>query len=110
MPDEADDWKPTLAVLSDAAAEVAADHVAIPALAERIYRAKGSAGNLRLHRNNLVFLVADAGCKEEMRRHMVRRLALSDLRKPERLNELAEHQRDLILEWFRRSELDHVPS
>lgn len=50
------------------------------------------------------------GAKEEMRRHMVRRLALSDLRKPERLNELAEHQRDLILEWFRRSELDHVPS
>jgi hypothetical protein len=106
MPDEVDDGKPILAVLSYDAAEVAADHVVIPELVERIYRSKGSGGDLRLNRNNLVFLVADAGRKEEMRRHMVRRLALSDLRKPERLNELAEHQRDLILEWFRRSEME----
>ena len=104
--DEVDDGKPLLAVLSYDAAEVAADHVVIPELVERLYRSKGSGGDLRLNRNNLVFLVADAGRKEDMRRHMVRRLALSDLRKPERLNELAEHQRDLILEWFRRSEME----
>jgi hypothetical protein len=53
---------------------------------------------------NLVFLLADQARKEEMKHQMVRRLALNELRKPERLNKLAEHQRDRILEWYRRSE------
>jgi hypothetical protein len=106
VPDEADDGKPVLAVLGYDAAEVAADPVVVPELVRRIYHHKGSGGDLRINRNNVVFLVADAGRKEEMRRKMVRRLALDDLRRPERLNELAEHQRDRVLEWFRRSELE----
>lgn len=58
----------------------------------------------RLDTNYLVFLVADAARKDEMRHMMTRRLALEEIRRPERLNELADHQRDRVLEWYRRSE------
>jgi hypothetical protein len=35
---------------------------------------------------------------------MVRRLALNELRRPERLNEFPSHQQDRIKEWYQRSE------
>lgn len=104
VPDDAGDGKPDLVLLGYDAVEVAGDNLVVPELVSRIYRQKGAAGDLRLNRNNLVFLLADQARKAEMKHQMVRRLALNELRKPERLNEFAEHQRDRILEWYRRSE------
>jgi hypothetical protein len=51
-----------------------------------------------------VFLVADEARKEEMRHKMVRRLALMELKKPERLGELADHQQAKVRELEGRSE------
>ena len=77
----------------------------VPALVRRIYVRKGSDGSaLRLLRNNVVFVVADDARKAEMRRHASRRLALRELKKPERLAHLAEHQRDKVCELEARSE------
>jgi hypothetical protein len=102
--DDAGDGKPALAVVGYDAVEVASDNVTVPELVSRISRQKGTSGDLRLNRNNLVFLLADQARKEEMKHRMVRRLALNELRAPARLNEFAEHQRDRILEWYQRSE------
>jgi hypothetical protein len=102
--DDAGDGKPALVLMGYDAVEVAADNVAIPELVARIYTQKDATGGLRLNRNNLVSLLADQGRKEEMRHKMVRRLALNELRRPERLKEFPDHQQDRIKEWYQRSE------
>jgi hypothetical protein len=104
VPDDAGDGKPDLVLLGNDAVEVASDNLVVPELVSRIYRQKGAVGDLRLNRNNLVFLLADQARKEEMKHQMIRRLALNELRRLERLNEFAEHQPDRIPEWYRRSE------
>src|SRR5690606_33842078 len=72
-----------------------------------IYTHKGTEETaVRGLRNNLMFVVADDARREEMRRQMVRRLALRELRRPERLNELADHQRDKVKEWDSKAEAD----
>ena len=104
VPDDVGDGRPKLVVLAyDAVTIGAAEDV--PELVRRIYLRKGSDGAaLRLLRNNVVFVVADDARKAEMRRHASRRLALRELRKPERLAHLAEHQRDKVCELEARSE------
>ena len=104
MPDDVGGGRPKLVVLAcDAVAVGAAEHV--PDLVRRLYLRKGSDGSaLRMLRNHVVFLAADDGRKAEMRRHATRRLALRELRKPERLAPLAEHQRAQVLELEARSE------
>jgi len=104
VPDDAGDGKPALVLLGYDAVEVAGDNVLIPELVGRIYEYKDTAGGLRLNRNNLVFLLADQARKVEMKHKMVRRLALNELRRPERLNEFPDHQQDRIREWYQRSE------
>ena len=77
----------------------------VPELIERIYSRKGSEGSaLRALRNNLVFAVADDARKDEMRRKAYLRLALRELKKPERLTDLAEHQQAKVRELEARSE------
>ena len=102
--DDVGNGRPKLVVLAyDAVTIGAAEEV--PELVRRIYLRKGSDGSaLRLLRNNVVFVVADDARKAEMRRHASRRLALRELRKPERLAHLAEHQRDKVCELEARSE------
>ena len=104
VPDDVGGGRPKLVVLAcDAVAVGAAEHV--PDLVRRLYLRKGSDGSaLRMLRNHVVFLAADDGRKAEMRRHATRRLALRELRKPERLAPLAEHQRAQVLELEARSE------
>ena len=104
VPDDVGGGRPKLVVLAcDAVAVGAAEHV--PDLVRRLYLRKGSDGSaLRMLRNHVVFLAADDGRKAEMRRHASRRLALRELRKPERLAPLAEHQRAQVLELEARSE------
>jgi hypothetical protein len=104
VPDDAGDGKPTLVVLGYDAVEVSADNVVVPDLAGRIYAHKGASEELRLNRNNLAFLLADKARKPEMKQKMAWRLALNALRRPEKLNDFAEHQRERILEWWHRSE------
>ena len=95
---------PMLVVMGYDAVDISSEKVVIPPLVENIYQKRGAAGEYRTKRNNLVFLVVDAERKEQMRRQMVRRLALETLRQPLRLHELPEHQREKVNELYRRSE------
>ena len=105
VPDEVADGRPKLVVLGYEAVTIGASVESVPELIERIYTRKGSEGSaLRVLRNNLIFVVADEARKEDMRRKSYRRLALGEMKKPERLVELAEHQQAQVREMEARSE------
>ncbi len=105
VPDEVGDGRPRLIVLAYDGVAIGSAVESVPELIERIYSRKGSEGSaLRALRNNLVFVAADDARREEMRRKAQWRLALQDLKKPERLVDLAEHQQDKIRELEARSE------
>ena len=104
VPDDISQGRPALVIVGYDAADISGQTLEIPDLVERIYRHHGSAGDVRINRNNLVFILADSERKEPMRRMMVRHLALQDLLRPERLEELAEHQQNKMKEMARRSE------
>jgi hypothetical protein len=104
VPDDTSQGRPSLVIIGYDAADVSGQTLEIPDLVDRIYRHHGSAGDVRINRNNLVFLLADSDRKEPMRKKMVRHLALQDLLRPERLKELAEHQQNKMKEMARRSE------
>ena len=99
VPDEIGNGRPLLVVLSYEGCTVGVSVEAVPDLIARIYERKGAeGGSLRQLRNNLVFIVADESRVEEMRQKTARRLALRDLKAPERLAELAEHQQAKVKE------------
>ena len=103
--DEVADGRPKLVVLGYEAVAVGGSVESVPELIERIYARKGSEGSaLRALRNHLVFVAADEARKEDMRRRAYRRLALREMKKPERLVELAEHQQAQVREMEARSE------
>ena len=105
VPDEVADGRPKLVVLGFEAVTIGTTVEAVPELIERIFERKGSEGSaLRVLRNNLVFAVADEARKEDMRRKAYRRLALREMKKPERLVDLAEHQQAKVREMEQRSE------
>ena len=105
--DDAGDGAPILVVLSYDAVTVGSVVDAVPELIRRICTRKGAEGAaLRSLRNNVVFVVADDHRKEEMRRRTVQRLALRELKKPERLQDLAEYQQAKVRELEARSEQD----
>ena len=107
VPDEAGESRPKLVVVSyDAVSfEGTVDH--IPDLVDRIYSRKGADGQaLRLFRNNVVFAVADESLREDMRAQARRLLALRELKKPDRLDDLAEHQQAKVREWAGLSEME----
>jgi hypothetical protein len=107
VPDEIGNGRPLLVVLSYEGCTVGMSVDAVPDLIARIYERKGAeGGSLRQLRNNLVFVVADDSRVEEMRQKTARRLALRDLRAPERLAELAEHQQAKVKELESRSETE----
>ncbi|MBY0362150.1 MAG: hypothetical protein K2X45_09615 [Phreatobacter sp.] len=77
----------------------------MPDFIGRIYTRKGSEEDkIRLLRNNLVFLLADERAVPQMREAMSRRLALYELKRPERLVDLADHQQQEILRQEQRAE------
>ena len=103
--DAVGDGRPKLAVLAYDGVTVGSSVESVPELVARIHARKGSEGSaLRMLRNDLVFVVADEDRKEEMRHKARRRLALRELKRPERLGELAEHQQAKLREWEARSE------
>jgi hypothetical protein len=64
-----------------------------------MFQRKGAdESSFRELRNNLIFVVADSEKIAEMRRAMTQRIALHELSKPERLQDLADHQKDRIRE------------
>ena len=105
--DEVADGRPKLVVLGFEAVAIGATVEAVPELVRRIFERKGLEGSaLRALRNNLVFVAADEARKEDMRRQTRRRLALREMKKPERLVELAEHQQARVREMEQISERD----
>jgi hypothetical protein len=107
VPDEIGNGRPLLVVPSYEGCTVGVSVDAVPDLLARIYERKGAeGGSLRQLRNYLVFIVADESRVDEMRHKMVRRLALRDLKLPDRLAELAEHQQAKVRELEGRSEAE----
>ncbi|CAN5441903.1 DUF499 domain-containing protein [soil metagenome] len=107
VPDEVGDGRPSLVLLGYDAVSMGSLVEEVPHLVERIFKHKGADETApRGNRNHLVFLVAEDARKDEMRHKMSRRLALRELRKPERLNDLAEHQQAKVKELESRSETD----
>ena len=104
IPDDVGDGRPHLAVISHEADSVRSDDLKVPDLVEKIFKQKGSGADFRSLQNNVVFLVADDGERANMREKVVRRLALEAMRQPDRLRDLAEHQRDKVQEWYQKSE------
>ena len=105
VPDEVGDGRPKLVVPSYDAVTIGPVVEEVPELVGRILLRKGAEGSaLRALRNHLVFAVADGAGTDEMRNRTRRRLALRELRKPERLAELAEHQQAKVRELEARSE------
>lgn len=110
-PGEVDDdlgtGRPRLVVMGYDGVSVGTTVESVPELIARIYERKGSDGTgLRGMRNHLVFVVADEARVDEMRHKAVRRLALRELIKPERLAELAEHQQRKVRELEQKSEME----
>lgn len=110
-PGEVDDdlgnGRPRLALMAYDGVAVGATVDTIPELITRIFERKGSDGvGLRSLRNHLVFVVADETRIEEMRKKVVRRLALAELIKPERIAELADHQQRKVRELEQKSEME----
>ena len=105
VPDEVADGRPKLVVLAYDGVTIGSSVEQVPELIERMYTRKGSEGSaLRALRNNVVFVVADEARKEEMRRKTAHRLALRELKKPQRQADLAEHQQAQVRELEARSE------
>ena len=105
VPDEVGDGRPKLVVPSYDAVAIGAAVESVPELVERIFSRKGSEGSaLRALRNHLVFVVADDARTADMRGRTRRRLALGELKKPEHLAGLAEHQQAKVRELEARSE------
>ena len=107
VPDEIGDGSPKLVVLAYDGITMGDTIDGVPSLIERIYSRKGAEGSaLRTLRNHLVFVVADESRKAEMRSKAYHRLALRELKKPDRLLDLAEHQQDKVRELEARSQHD----
>jgi hypothetical protein len=107
VPDDVGDGKPRLALIHHQALEIDSAIDEVPELISTIYQRKGQDGTgLRQLRNNLVFLVADKRHLEHMRTTVSRHLALRELRRAERIGELADHQQMQVNELGRRSEND----
>ena len=105
VPDDVGDGKPRLVVVKHETLEVSSQLDAVPDFVGRMYTRKGSEEDkIRLLRNNLVFLLADERTVPQMREAMSRRLALYELKRPERLVDLADHQQQEILRQEQRAE------
>lgn len=107
VPDDVGEGKPRLAVVGHDALTVGTDISTVPELIRRMFERMGTEGaGVRKLRNNVVFLLADDNATANMRHAVSRRLALRELKRPDRLGELAEHQRARVLELESRAETE----
>lgn len=114
-PGEVDDdlgnGRPRIALMAYDGIAVGSTVDAVPELITRIFERKGSDGvGLRSLRNHLVFVVADDTRIDEMRKKVVRRLALAELIKPDRISDLADHQQRKVRELEQKSEMEVATS
>jgi len=104
VPDEVGDGRPRLVVMSYDGVSIGTTVDAAPELVAKIFERKGAdASGYRSFRNHLAFVAADEARKDEMRHKVIRRLALAELKKPERLAELADHQQAKVKELEQKS-------
>lgn len=103
VPDDTGEGRPYLVLISYDAVTVSPDALAVPELIERTYLHKGSGTDWRRNRNNVTFLVSDAGSVAAMKSRMTRRLALEALRSPDKQRDLAEYQIAKLGEYHARS-------
>lgn len=107
VPDDIGDGKPRLAIVHHQALSIGNVVDEVPELISTIYQRKGQdGGGLRQLRNNLVFLVADERHVRHLTATVSRHLALQELKRPDRLNELADHQKAQVIELAQRSQTD----
>lgn len=107
IPDDLAEGKPRLGVMSYDAFGVGANLAAVPELVQKLYERKGAEGSgLRALRNNLVFLLPDEGQIKDMKAAVARLIALRNLKAPDRLRDLSEHQQQKVIELDRKA--DHV--
>lgn len=107
VPDDVGDGKPRLVLVHHQALDIGNSVDEVPNLIATIYQRKGQDGvGLRQLRNNLVFLAADERNTKRMTDGISRHLALQELRRADRIGELAEHQQTQVVELARRSEAD----
>jgi len=106
VPDDAGDGKPYLVTLHYDAASVAQDRLVVPDLVKTLFRHKGQGHDIRLNRNNLLFVVADESRIEALRAQTRKYLALQALKTSGRMEDLAEHQREQLRGWQGQSDRD----
>ena len=102
--DDVADGRPKQVVVGYEAVNIGTAVEEVPELVETIFERKGAEGSaLRVFRNNLVFVIAEGARIDDMRRKALRRLALREMKRSDRLADLAEHQQDKVRELEQRS-------
>ncbi|MCP9861398.1 ATP-binding protein, partial [Cyanobium sp. Cruz-8H5] len=104
VPDEINDGRPYLVLLGYDAFAVSDEPTSLPADIVRMFQKKGTKEELRSYLNNLVFVVADERYREDMKHAVRRKLALAELKQPERMRELADHQQRKLNEDYGSSD------
>ncbi|HEY1683537.1 MAG TPA: DUF499 domain-containing protein [Tepidisphaeraceae bacterium] len=104
VPDDIGDGRPYLVLLGYDAFAVSDEPSSLPADIVRIFQRKGTKEELRSYQNNLVFVVADERYRDDMKQAVRRKLALNELKKPDRMRELAEHQQRTVNEEFGKAD------
>ncbi|BEU20012.1 DUF499 domain-containing protein [Paraburkholderia sp. 22B1P] len=107
VPDDIGDGKPRLVIIHHQALSIGNVVDEVPELISTMYQRKGQdSGGLRQLRNNLVFLLADDRHVQHLAATVSRHLALQELKRPDRLSELADHQKAQVIELAQRSQTD----
>ncbi|HEX8341202.1 MAG TPA: DUF499 domain-containing protein [Tepidisphaeraceae bacterium] len=104
VPDDIGDGRPYLVLLGYDAFAVSEEPTSLPGDIVRIFQRKGTKEELRSYQNNLVFVVADERYRDDMKQAVRRKLALIELKKPDRMRELADHQQRTVNEEFGKSD------
>lgn len=98
IPDDTGEGRPYLVLIGYEAEVVDSLRVTVPGLVQRLFLEKGSSGDTRLNRNNLVFLCVDRDRREKMRQQMLRQMAIRDLLRSPTFAQLADYQQAQLQE------------
>lgn len=98
IPDDTDG--PYLAVIHWEGHTVEQSNVQLPELVVRLFKEKGDNANLRLNRNNLVFVCADRLQVDDMLRKTRTYLALQQMQQGDLFASLQSHQQDQVKERY----------